>query len=609
VSEPAPPSCSIITVTYGHRRVTERFLESVAQCYGERLGRNTELVIVDNASSDDTRELLGEWEDRATVLLQDTNRNFAGGNNVGARAAQGDVLMLLNNDIELLEPLDELVEEACRPGVGIAGCRLLYPNGTIQHGGCAWASDPQGRVLPFHLFQFQSGDHPAAHATLDCDAVTGACLVVRRALFDELGGFDELYINGLEDMDLCVRARLAGHRVVYRGDVALIHAEGTSRSKRPDDELNQRLFLSRYAAMLSSDAERFAAQFDAVQADVAAGIRAVWRHPGDTPAGTMVSVEGEVTGLAGESAEARALLGGLERAELMPATREWQQVELVPVLSQAEQNLMGLARVRPRRHDALVIQTPIGPLGALDVHPRAILRLAHVPSHDISQAAAVWAAHPALLDRLTQAGIDADRVAVLPPFVTGGVIGAGGEGLLVVLPGHDLRICRQLLAAVAPCLDSVRVRLLPTVATEALAGLVAELSPSAELLAPISGEDRFVALAATCDVVLDVDPGDRFERRALTAAATGTAVVHRPGGIAAWILGDASAFEGSADAVRIALAAGSAAERMARVERIAAACGPETIVPRLRDLIAQAAGRVPERTVAGILRRRAPQTV
>jgi GT2 family glycosyltransferase len=599
------PRYSILTVTYGHRRVTEHFLESVQECYGDRLGSDVELVLVDNASPDDTPELLREWEDRATVILQDTNTNFAGGNNAAARAARGEVLILLNNDTELLEPLDALVDQVREPGVGIAGCRLLYPDGTIQHGGCAWAADPLGRILPFHLFQFESGDLSAAHATYDGDAVTGACLAIERALFVELGGFDEQYVNGLEDMDLCVRARLSGHRVVYRGDVTVVHAEGTSRSQRPDDELNQHRFLSSYNAILTADGERFAAQFGAVQANPAAGVRMVWNHPSDTPTGVGVSIEGETGGLADESAEARALLHALEEAGMVPAAREWQPVALVPALGPDERRRLELARIRPRRRDALIVQTPVGELGPIDLHARAILRLAHLPQADIGNVAAVWAAHPALADQLIAGGFDADRVDVVAPLVAEAMPGPGGNGVLAVLPGHDLDRCGEILAALAPHLPSVALRLLPTVATEGLAALAARSAPLAELLAPICDERRFAELAGQCDLVLHVDPRDRFERRALVAAATGTAVIHLPGATAAAILGPDLGFDGSPDVVAAGLAA--AGDRASRTRRVMAACGPDVVVPQVRALIRRAAAHGSERRPLRLVRPQALQ--
>src|ERR1051325_4190503 len=123
---PEAPSLSIVIVCFGKREVTERCLATVDAAFGERLGGDVELVLVDNGSPDDTPELLSSWSDRATVILGEENLNYAGGNNVGARAATGRILVLLNNDTEVFPGvLDELAAQALEPGVAIVGCRLL----------------------------------------------------------------------------------------------------------------------------------------------------------------------------------------------------------------------------------------------------------------------------------------------------------------------------------------------------------------------------------------------------------------------------------------------------------------------------------------------------
>jgi len=574
------PSFSIVIATYGKREVTERCLASLEGAFGARLGADVELVIVDNASPDDTPALLREWEDRAKVILLDENRNFSGGNNVGVRAATGEVLVLLNNDTEVpAGALDALSAEALEPGVGIAGCRLLYPDGTIQHGGCGWWRDRNGAVRTFHLFRHEAGDLSAACASFDCDVLTGACLAIRRELFLELGGFDEAFVNGWEDVDLCVRARLAGHRVVYRGDIAVRHAEGLTRGRAPDESGNEAIFFRRYSDLLNGDTERFAAQFDA-----AGPVLIPATYPGDTPDGTDVSVDGEVLGLAGESAEARALLAALESAGLHPATREWQPTSLLPRLADEEWAPVVRGRARPRRRGALTIQAPVGRLGAVEVHDRAILRVADVPAYELSQALAVWAVSSALADELIATGVPADRVEILLPMIPDVGLGAGGGGLLAVLPAHDTARCAELLAALAELDVAPHIRLLPSVATEPLAALAARLLPAAEYVAPIASEFGFAALAADYDVVVCIDPADRFERRALIAAAAGAAAVHLPCGPAATVLGDELAFDGSPTALARALSRprGSRGNRSAAVR---AACSPQVIVPRVRELV------------------------
>src|SRR4051794_34327974 len=110
------PKFSIVVVAYGNRAVTERCLESLERSLGEEIGRSIELVLVDNASPDDTAELFESWRDRGTVILNESNLNFSGGNNAGARAATGEVLVFLNNDTEVRPGvLEALAEQALDP--------------------------------------------------------------------------------------------------------------------------------------------------------------------------------------------------------------------------------------------------------------------------------------------------------------------------------------------------------------------------------------------------------------------------------------------------------------------------------------------------------------
>ena len=599
MSVPGAPRLSIVIVTYGKREVTERCLDSLNDAFGERIAQDVELVLVDNGSADDTPDLLQSWRDRATVILLEQNRNYAGGNNVGVEAATGEVLVLLNNDTEVgPDVLDALAEHALEPGVALAGARLLYPDGTVQHGGCAWWRGPDGMVRPFHLFRHEAGDLPAALATFDCDVVTAACVAIRRDLFRELGGFDEQFVNGWEDVDLCVRARLAGHRNVYRGDLALIHAEGASRGRTANDEQNEKLFLARYEHLLDEDSARLESQFDATGPNFAIGL-----HPQRHPWGSAVSVEGEVIGLAGESAEARALLGALEHAELAPATQEWQPTLCTPRLTQLEWDVLERARRRACAPHCLTVQTPIGRLGQLDPEVRGIVRLATTSRQNLSFAGAIWAASPALVDQLVTAGVRADRVEWLPPAIPTLPLGEGGTGLLVLLPAHDLERSAVLLETAAALAGSAPVNLLPTVATEPLAALADSLLPGASLLPPVASDLRFAALAMQSDVVVcGSRSADPFERRALLANAVGAASVHQVGGAAGAVLGDELAVLDGAEpaawraGVEAALASGES--RQARADRIQAVCGHAALAERLRELVERAQRDYAARAIA-----------
>lgn len=536
-----PPLASIVVVTYGKRHLTEACLASLDAALGDEIGRSIELVLVDNASPDDTPELLGSWSDRATVLLEPFNRNFAGGNNDGARAARGDVLIFLNNDT-VVRPgvMEQLAEAAREPGVGAVGIRLLFPDGLLQHGGVMVASDgPYSEdVAPaIHTLVRHDGELPAARATYELDVVTGACLAMPRAVFEELGGFDEGYVNGWEDVDLCFRTRVSGRSVVYRGDLAIEHHEGATRAGM-DTRPNKRRFLSIWGGMLEADRALAREAWDVSPAE--GGDRRLM------PSGP-VAVVGDVTGFGPAADEARALIGALEAAGAAPAA-----VDLVPTRLRPsrlpEPVVAALARVP--RDGALRIDVPFGAATARLAPPSAFVRAAGETAPD-GRTAGVLAA------------------TALPPAIAApDAVGPGGEGVLVSLPAHDLDAARAILDDLAAHASGRRVRVVPTVGARGLAALVAERLPGAELLSVTSDEARWTALAATADVAVCRDADDRFERRALLAAAAGaTPVLATLDGPAGAVLGD----------LATTALPGRPADRAALAARVRDACDPATV--------------------------------
>lgn len=193
-----------------------------------------EIIVIDNASSDETPELLREFS-WVRVVRNETNRGFAGANNQGAALARGKYLVLLNNDTEARPRwLASMLAVAEQGDVGAVGARLLFPDGTLQHAGVAIEALPFGSAgfLAFHELYRRPGNDRDAAGQRDLQVVTGACLVTARALYEELGGLDEGFWNGYEDIDYCLKVRKRGLRVVYDGNAVLTHFESQSGPQR-----------------------------------------------------------------------------------------------------------------------------------------------------------------------------------------------------------------------------------------------------------------------------------------------------------------------------------------------------------------------------------------
>ncbi len=216
-----------------------------------------ELLIVDNGSTDpEARSLLASLERRqgVRVLRRPEPFNFAALNNAAAAEAQGDILLLLNNDVEALQPnwLSEMVSHAVRADVGAVGARLLYPNGTVQHAGILLG--PDGAAT--HVGRGAAPDDPGylgqLARTRDLSAVTGACLAIRAPVWQAVGGMDERLAVTWNDVDLCLRVRSAGLRVIWTPHATLLHREAATRGLEADDPARAARFRAEQALMRES---------------------------------------------------------------------------------------------------------------------------------------------------------------------------------------------------------------------------------------------------------------------------------------------------------------------------------------------------------------------
>jgi O-antigen biosynthesis protein len=161
------------------------------------------------------------------LVLQADRFNYAAANNAAAQMAEGTFICLLNDDVAPLQPgwLAAMVGHLADPQIGIVGARLLYPDRSVQHAGIALRPDGTGEHM--HRFLRQSAPGYAGHARLsqEVSAVTGACLLTRRDLYDSVGGLDESFASAFNDIDFCLSARAAGWGVVVAAEAELIHYE------------------------------------------------------------------------------------------------------------------------------------------------------------------------------------------------------------------------------------------------------------------------------------------------------------------------------------------------------------------------------------------------
>lgn len=203
-----------------------------------------EVIVVDNASTDETQALLASVSGALQVIRNERNLGFARACNQGARAARGEHLLFLNNDTAPLPGWLEAMLAELAPDVGVVGSKLLYPQTElVQHAGMAMVVED---TLPVHLFRHMAPALGALDVARDLEMVTGACMLIRRDLFERLGGFDEGYLNGFEDVDLCLRVREAGYRVRYTPQSVLYHCEGTSEGRFDYNQANYERFRARW---------------------------------------------------------------------------------------------------------------------------------------------------------------------------------------------------------------------------------------------------------------------------------------------------------------------------------------------------------------------------
>ncbi|WP_238345789.1 glycosyltransferase family 2 protein [Luteimonas saliphila] len=213
-----------------------------------------EVVVIDNQSSEpDALAYLDELRLRARVrvLRFDAPFNYSAINNRAAGQCDGEILGLVNNDIEVVSPdwLREMVSHAVRPEVGAVGAMLYYPDDTIQHAGVVLGIHGVAAHVYCGMPRGYPGHGGRVRVAQQLSAVTGACLMVRRSVFEEVGGLDESLRVAFNDIDFCLRVRAAGYRNLWTPFAELYHHESASRGSEDTEEKRAR-FVGEVEAML-----------------------------------------------------------------------------------------------------------------------------------------------------------------------------------------------------------------------------------------------------------------------------------------------------------------------------------------------------------------------
>ena len=238
-----PSLVSIIISTRDRWELLDQCLTSIR----ERTGyARYEIIVLDNGSTDPrTLRYLDAVAETCRVHRCPGPFNFSSMNNVGAALATGEYLLFLNNDVQVLSGnwLQAMVALAQRRGVGAVGAKLLYQDGSIQHAGVVLGLDG----VAGHAFRHHRPNTVSYQGLTEivrnCSAVTAACMLVPRDVFQKVGGFDERVAVEFNDVDLCLRIQQQGYRIVYTPEAELYHHENATRRGRraPDDEARFRL--------------------------------------------------------------------------------------------------------------------------------------------------------------------------------------------------------------------------------------------------------------------------------------------------------------------------------------------------------------------------------
>ena len=273
-----PGRVSILIPTCDHIDDLETCIESI---YDRTTYPDFEVILIENTSQDPEtfrtyERMLKEHPDNLKVITwEGKGFNYSALNNFGEKYATGEYILLLNNDTEVITPkwLEEMVMYAQQERVGCVGVKLLYPDDTIQHAGIGFGF----LTLAGHMHKNFPAGHPGYMGRLvyaqDVYAVTAACLMVRKDVYEQVGGLDESFAVAFNDVDFCVRVREAGYTNIFTPFAQLYHYESKSRGLDESPEKRKRFvseverFQKRWKAQLEAGDPCMNPNFDLMKED------------------------------------------------------------------------------------------------------------------------------------------------------------------------------------------------------------------------------------------------------------------------------------------------------------------------------------------------------
>jgi len=244
------PTVSILISAYEQLEITKRCLHEIRSTLDSIIPY--EIILVDDDSSEATRKHLKELLPSPHQILHNTKRRgFAHNNNLAAKHASAPFLCLLNNDVfvqgDWLAPMLQVFED--HPDAGMVGnVQKRYHNKQYDHMGVVFGPAGNPRHFGQHFLH-----RPFQNEVKEWSAVTAACCVCKRERFLELGGFDEIFLNGCEDVDLCLRMTKAGYRNFVVHDSVVIHVKGATEGRKNHNQRNARILDDRWGDSIRSN--------------------------------------------------------------------------------------------------------------------------------------------------------------------------------------------------------------------------------------------------------------------------------------------------------------------------------------------------------------------